>query len=758
MELTELTPTEEQAYIDTVGVEKEKAKPEAETIKEKRIRVEVPKLAKIQNITSGKAEEILRSRANGVLEKKDVIHFKSFGQVPVSSVLDDPEKYNKQYCADPLEQEEGTSKALFFSNEDTGTPLIHSMLHGGQDYWLKHSTDIVPEGYRTTQLSSGKTKSEVILRLTEASTPEGIATELWCEIVASAKLNHTDRDAVLSHLASSLGIKKTLLKREYQDFRGRTWAEESFEELREKAGHRELIEFLDYDLNKATEAAEMAILNVPGKWLYFSYGGVLSYSTYDSPTNRALSVDGEKAPMIPVIKQYNRDSLCLRAEQSVFHYKLKEDKASGIETATLIPTPSSLINKLMEHPDPLAPKVSGLVPHPIITLDGRIIAKEGIDEETGLLLQYGGTNFMPIPTKLTVDLAKNAANRVLESLFGEFLFKKSPTHEDLYMMAALAMLMTGLFRKVLEQAPAFSIVANIQGSGKTTLARIIYNTLTGRDMPVSSLGGGSEEMKKEMLAMLMQSPAMVCYDNILDGSEINDPVLAKVITAQVYKGRILGKTQEATVPTNTMIAITGNNITLSADLVRRFITIRLTADSSQPETRAYKHPEIVQHCLKLRRHIIHDCLLITKAYIDAGSPISSGKVDKSGFHHWDTMVRFPLLWATGVDVLDSMKENRQQSTEYMAMGKVLNCLSDLFGTDFFTASRLMAVLTNDDGDPDEVVDSLKEGLISMSSRSVRSPKSLTWVLKKLEGRIFDNLVLHKEYIRNRADEYRVENI
>ena len=229
------------------------------------------------------------------------------------------------------------------------------------------------------------------------------------------------------------------------------------------------------------------------------------------------------------------------------------------------------------------------------------------------------------------------------------------------------------------------------------------------------------------------------------------------ITSPEFKGRILGKSQEATVPTNTVIAITGNNITLCNDLVRRFITVSLTADIAQPENRVYQHPDVVQHCLNIRRAVIRDCLLISKAFINAGCPLTAQEHGSSGFVQWDRMVRFPLLWATGIDVLCSMNENRQQSTEHLSMVRVLNCLYEIFGKEPFTASKVMATIQVDEGEPEDVIDALREGLVNMSSKSLRSIRSLTWVLKKLEGRIIDNMILHKEQIRNRADEYRIES-
>ena len=185
----------------------------------------------------------------------------------------------------------------------------------------------------------------------------------------------------------------------------------------------------------------------------------------------------------------------------------------------------------------------------------------------------------------------------------------------------MALLLTGVTRKVLDQAPGFKIEANVQGTGRTTLPRMVHVILTGSDMPVSSLGGNIEEQKKEMLATLLQSPAMVTYDNILDDSKVQDPVIAKVITSKYFKNRVLGKSQDATVPTNTLICLTGNNITLCADLVRRFVTICLTVNDEQPENRIFKNPDVVQHCLNIRDDVILKGLIIIKAYFKNGGPL-----------------------------------------------------------------------------------------------------------------------------------------
>ncbi len=89
MRIENLTPVEEQAYSALVDMEKEKVRPEAEAIKEDRIRVEAPKLAKEQSISIKEAAEVIRSRATGKLQPEDIVQFQSLGNVSVSAIIED---------------------------------------------------------------------------------------------------------------------------------------------------------------------------------------------------------------------------------------------------------------------------------------------------------------------------------------------------------------------------------------------------------------------------------------------------------------------------------------------------------------------------------------------------------------------------------------------------------------------------------------------------------------------------------------------
>ena len=495
------------------------------------------------------------------------------------------------------------------------------------------------------------------------------------------------------------------------------------------------VKFNALDLNTTTEETERGVINIPGKWPYFNFGGLLSYTANEAPTNVAKGINKKTPPKITRIKAYKPEILQLRVEQSVKHYKIVKGKNGP--KRELIPTPMVVVMKLFNYPSSRAPVVKGLSMHPLIDRTGRVISKEGIDHATGILIDYGGTTFPRLSRATTKKLARKAAQEIFNSLFSEFCFKGHPSNNDLFKVTALALLMTGILRKILDQTPGFSIDGNVQGTGKTTLARMVYINLTGQDMPVYSLGVNPEEQKKEMLSTLLQSPAMVTFDNIPDGSEVSTPVLARVITSSSFTSRLLGHSTEVTVPTNTVICLTGNNLTFDSDLVRRFATIALTVDQEQPETRIFKNSDVLEHCLTVRENVIMNCLTIIKAYIQNGSPLNSMNLKSSGFRQWDEMVRFPLLWATNIDILEALDVNREQSTEQRSMKGIVLNLHSIYPNAHFTATQLLSDLTTEDGTSNDL-DYLKECFSNLSIKALSSTRSLSAVLRKLVGRIIDN--------------------
>ena len=81
------------------------------------------------------------------------------------------------------------------------------------------------------------------------------------------------------------------------------------------------------------------------------------------------------------------------------------------------------------------------------------------------------------------------------------------------------------------------------------------------------------------------------WDNIPRGAAISCPSIEKALTAETYKDRILGVTENRTVPASTIEAFTGNNIGPRGDMASRSLTARLNVDRPDPANRPFTHPD-----------------------------------------------------------------------------------------------------------------------------------------------------------------------
>jgi len=676
--VSDLTAQEEKQYTDMVEQAKALVKPQAEAKKKQYVEDGADVLVKEREnsstpISKAEAREVMAGRIKQELNYNDSLYFDQLGTVKVQDVLRNLEKYDECSMKDPLEPEEGQNKAMFFANRDKDRlPIIHSFLHGGQTYTFSNKKSFIQV---ITQL-------EYLLK---ANGEVELTSEQWFDVLYNANFEKIDLNRALEYLVDAdVGTKRDL-NRIYKEMAEAKDIEKKKRELERKSQGRVCIETDPANLIRTISDVEKAILENPGGLQYFNFGGQLSY-VYD----QGVQGGNGQSSQYPEIRSYTRDNLPLKIDEVAYFSKMQEKGPKSISP------PKDVINAMLDNPYSKAPSIEGMVCHPIILPDGTIVDKSGIDERSNVLLNLGEQQFKPVPEHPELEAAKGSVKFLYDTFFKEFSYKDTPVDlkdgYQLLMVVSIAMLLTCLVRKVIDLAPGFLVNANIQGSGKTTLVRICNIILTGFDMSVTSFSRSPEEIEKQILAMLKRCPLMLCFDNIWDGAELRDQTISKVMTSVSYTGRILGQTKEMTVPTKTVFIMTGNNVSFSSDLVRRFLIISLSSDTDRPENKVYKNPDIMQHCLKNKQDALHACLTIIKAYIDSGSPIDSTKIPSSGFSQWDQMVRFPLLWATGIDILASVNLSREQSTEQQSFQGLIDGIFSLYHRNPFTAKRLHGCL------------------------------------------------------------------
>ena len=126
------------------------------------------------------------------------------------------------------------------------------------------------------------------------------------------------------------------------------------------------------------------------------------------------------------------------------------------------------------------------------------------------------------------------------------------------------------------------------GAGKGLLARCICIIAFGRDPHAVTSGATPEELEKRIAAELMEGSPALFLDN-LNNTAFRSDLLASAITERPARVRLLGKSQMVPLNASAFVILTGNGLTVSEDLARRFIMVEFDPRTEDPEARPFKN-------------------------------------------------------------------------------------------------------------------------------------------------------------------------
>ncbi len=155
--------------------------------------------------------------------------------------------------------------------------------------------------------------------------------------------------------------------------------------------------------------------------------------------------------------------------------------------------------------------------------------------------------------------------------------------------AFLAALLTAVCRPSLALAPAVLLRAapmSGAGAGKGLLARCIAMVAFGREPHAVTGGSTAEELEKRISAELMEGNPVLFLDN-LNNTAFRSNLLASAITERPARVRVLGRSLMVPLNPSAFVVLTGNGLTVSEDLARRFIAIELDPRTEDPEARRF---------------------------------------------------------------------------------------------------------------------------------------------------------------------------
>ena len=203
--------------------------------------------------------------------------------------------------------------------------------------------------------------------------------------------------------------------------------------------------------------------------------------------------------------------------------------------------------------------------------------------------------------------------------------------------------MTAICRPSLWLAPGMLVVApqvSGAGSGKGLLVRAICVIAFGTRPRAFTAGHDRQELDKRIVAELVEAAPDLFLDNV-NGAVLRSETLASVLTERPARVRVLGQTRMVILNSTAFIVITGNGLSVSEDLARRFLLSELDAKCEDPEARPFL-PGFLEDIERRRADLLTAALTIWRWGRQNGADLKRGR-PLGSFEVWCEWVRDPLL-------------------------------------------------------------------------------------------------------------------
>ena len=381
-----------------------------------------------------------------------------------------------------------------------------------------------------------------------------------------------------------------------------------------------------------------------------------------------------------VAQQLTPDLVVLEAHRACRPYALRKQKDAFIEVNSKLPRDCATMYLQWQGEWRLRP-LNGIASAPLLHDDGTIHHAEGYDTETGVWCEAVPDLTGLLKERPTESDAK-AALLLLRDTFKTFCFADAETVRDVGSgievvdtrknpgkdeSGFLVALLTAVCRPSLDLAPGV-LLRGAQmsgaGTGKGLLSRCMCLIANGREPHAVTTGGDAVELEKRIVAELLAASPTLFLDN-MNGVSFKSATLASAITERPARVRELGKSRNLPINSAALVILTGNALSMSEDLVRRFIDIILDARTEDPEARAFVGD--IRAEIKCRRaELLAACLTIWRWGRQA-SHLKPGRALGS-FGRWSMWCRDPLLALGCTDPAERVSEAKQRDPRRQVIG------------------------------------------------------------------------------------------
>jgi hypothetical protein len=306
----------------------------------------------------------------------------------------------------------------------------------------------------------------------------------------------------------------------------------------------------------------------------------------------------------------------LNVDRLTYHLGKMVRLVQAVKNAVLpVWAPQKLVRNMLATPIMPLPALRRVTTAPIVATDGTIQTTPGYSEATRTYFQPAIGLHVPevAPTPTDAELQRAKA-LLMDDLLGDFFFVADADRQH-----ALGLLLLPFVRDLIEgPTPLHLIEKPTPGSGGTLLATVTALPAVGAIAGITE-GKDEDEWRKRTTAHLLESPAIFLIDNVR--LPLDSAALASAITCTLWRDRILGVSREAKIPVSCAWVATGNNPTLSDEIARRSVRIRLNPKVDQPwMLTGYKHGDLRGWAREHRGELVWAALTLARSWIVAGRP------------------------------------------------------------------------------------------------------------------------------------------
>lgn len=278
-----------------------------------------------------------------------------------------------------------------------------------------------------------------------------------------------------------------------------------------------------------------------------------------------------------------------------------------------VSTPVDVVSDLYQEQLPI-PYLRGVSSYPQFDANGKFLATNGYHASPYLFIQLPEDLVIPavstIPSKCEVS---EALRLLVSEWLADFPFD-GYTRRDILLACGLeepsanevvkpvptslanflAFVLQPLVRPIIgnRPMPATLITKPESGTGASLLVSLVQLLITGKPSVRPPFPSDQDEQRKEVLTALRGGDPFIFLDNVV--GNMDSPVLAALLTSVSFTGRILGRSEEVSVPNTASTIITGNNPRFTRELQRRLSLVRLDAGVPNPDKRGDWHLENIE--------------------------------------------------------------------------------------------------------------------------------------------------------------------